>query len=146
MAYLGPAVAAVGLGICFGILRINKALGQVTKRNEKLSLIAADARLGLLRQMVDTMKCVKFFSWESSYLEMLTEKRVEEVLRIRKYRAVQQFSLNLARSAPVFSCIFSFLALAALGGESLPFRRGTRGYGRGKIRSLGFREELLASN
>ena len=71
-------VAAVGLAVAIIILHFNRKLGTKAKMAESRSLKANDARVAILKQMIESMKCVKFFSWEDSYLEKLMESRKEE--------------------------------------------------------------------
>jgi len=89
-----------------GVLYLNVRLAKVTGAAEARNLAAADDRIGMLTQMVEAIKAVKFFSWERPYEQGMEELRVEECKHIQYFRVVSVTSIALGRASPTIgSCI-----------------------------------------
>ena len=98
-------------------LAFNQRLAMLTKSAEQNNLEAADIRLGILRQIVEAIKGVKLFAWESSYLELITSARELECGFIQNHRMLQISGLNVGRAAPVLASATCILFYGLSGQE-----------------------------
>ena len=82
-----PALAGVGCMVVMTLinLRISQILGGI----EGTILTASDARIGILTEIVASIKNVKFFAWEKPYFQRLLSARTKECERIRRFRLLQ---------------------------------------------------------
>lgn len=113
---LGMA-ALPGLGVMFLLLLINARLGLWSGKLEKKNLDAADKRVGLVSEIVNSIKAVKFFAWEEAYLSKIDRLRAEECKGIRTFRLVQNASVITGRISPVVSAMVSIVSFGLLGNE-----------------------------
>lgn len=93
-----PAVPAMSIQVGVGMMLmvmgcniyISKWIGYVEKNNLK----CADTRIGILSEIISSIKAVKFFAWEHSYEEKITRARLQECKSIQKFRSLQVLCLN----------------------------------------------------
>lgn len=105
-----PAFAGIGILVVLLIVnvRISKMLGKI----EHVNLQAADKRVGILTEIVASIKAVKFFAWEKPYIDKITDARTKEVTGIRKFRMLQVTSIALGRASPALSSCAAIVAYA----------------------------------
>ncbi len=111
------APALVGIVIMVTIMFGNVGMGKVTHSIEQKNLRFADERLSVLGQVVDSIRAVKLFGWEKSYMAKLTKIRDEECTHIRNYRLAHVTSISTGRASPVLSSTATLLFYALSGNE-----------------------------
>jgi hypothetical protein len=109
------------------------------KRSVKIQkglLAAKDKRMGVLSEVVSSVKFIKFFAWEEKWIERAERERKEELRWIVKglssychcIRVGRRLNGSTARtnsimlntvwiSVPIFVSVFSFLSYVLLGNE-----------------------------
>lgn len=114
-----PSLAGVGCMVVMTLvnLRIARKLGGI----EATILKASDKRIGILTEIVASIKAVKFFAWERPYMDKLSAARTDEVTRIQRFRLWQVTSIAIGRSAPAISACAAIVTYALLGN---PLRAG----------------------
>ncbi|CCH45644.1 putative membrane protein [Wickerhamomyces ciferrii] len=73
-----------------------------------------DERISLLREVLDAMKMIKFYSWEDSYEERIIQVRNKEMSYVFKFQYAINSILSMAVSLPTFSSMLAFLTLYAI--------------------------------
>ena len=114
-----PSLAGVGCMVVMTLvnLRIARKLGGI----EATILKASDKRIGILTEIVASIKAVKFFAWERPYMDKLSAARTDEVTRIQRFRLWQVTSIAIGRAAPAISACAAIVTYALLGN---PLRAG----------------------
>lgn len=105
----------VGFAVCISMLMANMQMGKLSKKLEVKNLTACDIRIGLMREVLDGIKAIKFMAWEDQYIEAITKARAHEVSHLRKFRLLQASTANLGRTNPMISTCASFVAFVAFG-------------------------------
>ena len=71
-----------------------------------------DQRVSLTQEILQAVRFVKFFGWESSFLGRLKEIRKREIRAIQTLLAVRNAILCVSMSIPVFATMLSFITYA----------------------------------
>ncbi|KAJ8692856.1 hypothetical protein PTI98_010127 [Pleurotus ostreatus] len=114
---LGPSALA-GFGF---FLLATPAQTMVMKNLFKLrrkSMIWTDKRAKLLQELLGGMKVIKFFAWETPFLQRLVDYRQKELSYIRSLLLVRSANNAVAMSLPVLASVLSFVTYS-LSGHSL---------------------------
>ena len=113
---LGPIPALIGISVLTVCLILNRILSKFAGYAADRDLKAADSRLTVMREVIESIGPVKFMCWEQPYLDTLKKKRDEEVTHIMCYRLLNIISLTIARTSPILAtcCTFTYVALQGL--------------------------------
>jgi ABC-type bacteriocin/lantibiotic exporter with double-glycine peptidase domain len=96
-----PIFAGVSATIIF--IPLNLIFVRKTEKWTEELMKTKDERVRLLSENLQAMKTVKFFAWEKSVEEKVTEIRDKEVQQLRKVRYVRSDPKNFFKSTPLFS-------------------------------------------
>lgn len=80
------AIATVGAMIAQYLYQVGAARFQYIY--EKETLVAADDRLSLTTEIMQSIKTLKFLAWERGFVDRLQTKRMKELYAVRKRVAV----------------------------------------------------------
>ncbi|KAI0035413.1 ABC transporter [Vararia minispora EC-137] len=111
---LGPSALA---GFAFFIVAtplqayIMKSLFMIRKK----TMIWTDKRAKLLQELLGGMKVIKFFAWETPFLQRIAEYRVKEMGYVRALLMIRAANTALAMSTPTLASVIAFLVYAASG-------------------------------
>eukprot|EP00937_MAST-01D_sp_MAST-1D-sp2_P002912 g2912.t1 len=120
LLYVMGRAALCGLGVMAAVMFINWRLSGSTKAAEARALRHADDRLGVLLEVISSIKAVKLLGWEAPYLAEIHARRAAESRAIRRFRLVQTQTLSLGRAAPVLATCASVAFIALRGGALSP--------------------------
>ena len=70
-----------------------------------------------MKQVLDSIKAIKFYGWEESYFELLGLRRGEDVKATNRFRKLQIYNICLGRSSPVIATVVTFIVQTARGRE-----------------------------
>ncbi|KAL1836913.1 hypothetical protein VTJ49DRAFT_4504 [Mycothermus thermophilus] len=68
-----------------------------------------DQRVGLTQEILQSVRFVKFFGWESSFLNRLEELRKREISAIQVVLAIRNAILAVGVSLPIFASMLAFI-------------------------------------
>lgn len=107
---VGP-IALVGIGIFFAVFFIamfafKYIIGLRIKAN-----FFTDARVTMMRELLNNMKMVKFYAWEDAYEENVRNIRTQEIKKVRNMQYTRNFMIALALSLPNIASLVTFLAM-----------------------------------
>lgn len=87
--------------------------GMVKSRRQ--SLVFTDVRIGILKEIANSLKIIKFYSWEDSYNKSATDARLKESSLLVRTQNFRNFGFVLFISiTPIMSTV-TFLVLYAIG-------------------------------
>ncbi|KAF9160636.1 hypothetical protein BGX21_001995 [Mortierella sp. AD011] len=76
-----------------------------------------DARIRLTQEVLQGIKVIKFFSWESQFLKKLSDIRENELKNVARLLYVRGAVAATSASLPVFASALSFILYGAIGNE-----------------------------
>ena len=101
-ALAGFALLVIGMPL------LTRAIRMLLLRRRAISKIT-DQRVSLTSEVLQSVRFVKFFGWESSFLERINQIRRREVSSIQVVLAMRNAILAVAMSLPVFASMLSFI-------------------------------------
>ncbi|CCE61636.1 hypothetical protein TPHA_0A05620 [Tetrapisispora phaffii CBS 4417] len=108
---LGP-IALVGVGVFFAVFFVSFFIFKQILNLRVVSLKFTDARVTAMREVLNNMKMVKFYSWEDAYEKNITEIRTKEIKYVRQLQYIRNgivalsFSLTSIASLVTFLCMY----------------------------------------
>lgn len=95
------------LGVAVG----GKILGDMRKKVNKIT----DSRVSMMREILQSMKVIKFYSWEEPYLDWIISIRNNEMSRVMRMLTFRNGLNAIFVAAPTFAGLFSFILMARVG-------------------------------
>jgi ATP-binding cassette subfamily C (CFTR/MRP) protein 1 len=94
--------------LVIGVPLLTKAIQTLFVRRRKINKIT-DQRVSLTQEILAAVRFVKFFGWESSFLERLKEIRKREIHAIQILLAIRNAITAVSMSMPVFASMLAFI-------------------------------------
>lgn len=104
--------ALPGLGLLFlASPLLGKAIRSLFKRRFAISRIT-DQRVSLTSEILQAIRFVKFFGWETAFLERIDKIRQKEIRSIQFVLAIRDGVQAISMAIPVFASMLSFITFA----------------------------------
>lgn len=97
--------------LVFGMPFLTFAVRFLIKRRRNINKIT-DQRVSLTQEILQAVRFVKYFGWESSFLARLKEIRKREIRSIQTLLAVRNGILCVSMSIPIFASMLAFITYA----------------------------------
>ncbi|KAJ5960140.1 ABC transporter integral membrane type 1 [Penicillium vulpinum] len=97
--------------LIIGIPFLTFAVRSLINRRKSINGIT-DQRVSLTQEILQAVRFVKYFGWESSFLGRLKEIRGREIRAIQTLLAIRNAILCVAMSIPVFASMLAFVTYA----------------------------------
>ncbi|KAK3952146.1 P-loop containing nucleoside triphosphate hydrolase protein [Pseudoneurospora amorphoporcata] len=94
--------------LVIGIPVLTRAIKSLFIRRKAINKIT-DQRVGLTQEILQSVRFVKFFGWESSFLQRLQEFRNREVSAIQVLLALRNAIMAISISLPIFASMLAFI-------------------------------------
>ncbi|KAL9061737.1 MAG: hypothetical protein Q9206_000360 [Seirophora lacunosa] len=101
------ALAGFGL-LVIGIPVLTKAIKTLFVRRRAINKVT-DQRVSLTQEVLQSVRFVKFFGWETSFLERIRQIRRREVRSIQILLAIRNAINAVSMSLPIFASMLSFI-------------------------------------
>ncbi|XBW35547.1 hypothetical protein QEN19_001122 [Hanseniaspora menglaensis] len=75
-----------------------------------------DKRIGLIREIANSLKIIKFYAWEDAYYDNITEKRKDEISQLGKLQTYIAVVLSYGILTPTVAAMIVFVCLQAIKG------------------------------
>ncbi|KAH7152323.1 P-loop containing nucleoside triphosphate hydrolase protein [Dactylonectria estremocensis] len=102
------ALAGFGL-LVVGMPFLTKAIRSLFHRRRDINKITDD-RVSLTQEILQSVRFVKYFGWEKSFLERLSDYRSREIHAIQVLLAIRNALNAVSMSLPIFASMLSFIA------------------------------------
>ncbi|CAK7197677.1 ATP-binding cassette transporter yor1 [Sporothrix eucalyptigena] len=102
------ALAGFGL-LVIGVPLLTRAIKSLFKRRKRINRVT-DQRVSLTQEILQSVRFVKYFGWESSFLARLEEYRSTEVSMIQVLLSIRNGIMAISLSLPIFASMLSFIA------------------------------------
>jgi ATP-binding cassette subfamily C (CFTR/MRP) protein 1 len=101
------ALAGFGL-LVIGLPVLTKAVKVLFARRKKINKIT-DQRVSLTQEILQAVRFVKFFGWESAFLQRLNDIRKREIHAIQILLAIRNAINAVSMSMPIFAAMLAFI-------------------------------------
>ncbi|OLN87153.1 Oligomycin resistance ATP-dependent permease YOR1-like protein 2, partial [Colletotrichum chlorophyti] len=104
--------ALPGLGVLFlSMILLGKAAHSLLGRRTTINKLT-DSRLSLTSEMLQSIRFIKLFAWESSFLRRIENIRKDEIESVQVLQATRDAIQSIGVVFPVFASMLSFIAYA----------------------------------
>ncbi|KAJ5733265.1 hypothetical protein N7533_013712 [Penicillium manginii] len=97
--------------LVLGVPLLTYAVRFLVKRRRNINKIT-DQRVSLTQEILQAVRFVKYFGWESSFLNRLKDIRKREIRSIQTLLAVRNGILCVSMSIPIFASMLAFITYA----------------------------------
>ncbi|PNP37043.1 hypothetical protein TGAMA5MH_11060 [Trichoderma gamsii] len=101
------ALAGFGL-LIIGVPLITRAMASLFRRRKNINKIT-DERVSLTQEILQSVRFVKYFGWEKSFIDRLAQIRAREIFSIQKLLAIRNAINAVSMSMPIFASMLAFI-------------------------------------
>lgn len=112
-ALAGFALLVVGMPI------LTRAIKSLFSRRKTINKIT-DQRVSLTQEILQSVRFVKFFGWESSFLKRIEEFRRREIVGIQILMSLRNGIMAVSLSLPIFASMLSFITYSLTNHDLAP--------------------------
>lgn len=112
------ALAGFGL-LIIGLPALTEAVKMLFRRRKAINKIT-DQRVSLTQEILQAVRFVKFFGWESSFLARLNDIRNREIHSIQVLLAVRNAINAVSMSLPIFASMLAFITYSLTSHDLAP--------------------------
>jgi ABC-type multidrug transport system fused ATPase/permease subunit len=112
------ALAGFGL-LVVGLPVLTKAVKTLFARRRKINKIT-DQRVSLTQEILQAVRFVKFFGWESAFLARLHDIRNQEIRSIQVLLAIRNAINAVSMSLPIFASMLAFICYSLTSHDLAP--------------------------
>lgn len=94
--------------ICVMMPLLAWAIKQLMKRRGVINKIT-DQRVSLTQEIIQSVRFVKYFGWETSFLDRLGEIRTREINKISFLLSIRNAIMAVSLSMPIFAAMLAFI-------------------------------------
>ncbi|KAK8110590.1 uncharacterized protein PG998_007047 [Apiospora kogelbergensis] len=94
--------------LVIGVPVLTRAIRSLFRRRGVINKIT-DERVGLTQEILSSVRFVKYFGWESAFLERLTKIRDREIHAIQILLAIRNAINAVSMSLPIYASMLSFI-------------------------------------
>ncbi|KAK4616029.1 ABC-type transporter cicA [Fulvia fulva] len=94
--------------ICVMMPLLARAIRSLMARRKFINKIT-DQRVSLTQEIVSSVRFVKYFGWETSFLERLNEIRTREINKVSFLLSIRNGIMAVSMSLPIFSSMLAFI-------------------------------------
>ncbi|KAF9466028.1 multidrug resistance-associated ABC transporter [Collybia nuda] len=107
--------ALVGLGVLILGFPIQFVLVKIMFAQRKKGVKITDTRVRLTTEVLQGIRLIKFYAWESFYVDQIGKLRKREIATIRKSAIARSALIALVTFIPILASILSFITYALSG-------------------------------
>lgn len=104
--------ALAGLAILIvAMVFLAKTVGNLYVRRKKINQVT-DKRVGLTQEVLSAVRLVKYFGWETSFVERIIGIRATETTALQFFMAFRNIVTAVSQTVPIFAAMLSFVTYA----------------------------------
>jgi len=105
----------IGFTIFLVVIPLQGYIMKLLAKLRKQTAVLTDQRVKRTQEIIGSMRVIKFFGWEKSFLNILKNLRKNELKRTRKSVILSAETVAIFNVIPFFSCALTFIAYSAAG-------------------------------
>lgn len=94
--------------LVIGVPLLTNAIKSLFRRRKAINKVT-DKRVSLTQEIIQSVRFVKYFGWETAFLERLAEIRSSEIYSIQVLLATRNAINSVSMALPVFASMLSFI-------------------------------------
>lgn len=94
--------------LVIGMPLLTRAIKSLFRRRQRINKVT-DQRVSLTQEILQSVRFVKYFGWESSFLARLGEMRSKEIGMIQRLLSIRNLIMAVSLSLPIFASMLSFI-------------------------------------
>ncbi|KAK3327224.1 P-loop containing nucleoside triphosphate hydrolase protein [Cercophora scortea] len=94
--------------LVIGMPALTVAIKSLFRRRKQINKIT-DQRVSLTQEILQSVRFVKYFGWESSFLKRLGEIRSQEITAIQVLLSLRNAIMSISLSLPIFASMLAFI-------------------------------------
>lgn len=94
--------------LVIGLPALTRAIRSLFRRRMKINKVT-DQRVSLTQEILGAVRFVKYFGWESSFLDRLGELRSKEISMIQRLMSIRNAIMAISLALPIFASMLSFI-------------------------------------
>ena len=107
--------------LIIGVPLLSRAVKGLFVRRKAINKIT-DQRVGLTQEILQSVRFVKFFGWENSFMNRLEEFRNREITAIQVVLSIRNAIMAVSLSLPIFSSMLAFITYSLTNHDLSPAR------------------------
>ena len=107
---IGP-ISLVGVGYFVLSLFVSSFGFRQVLKYRLIANVYTDERVGLIKEILNYLKIIKYYAWEDAYEGMVTERRKKEVKQVKKMQYIQSTVSAHGLLVPTLASLITFLLL-----------------------------------
>lgn len=108
-----------GIGMMALLLPINLFIAKQFASIQKQILAATDARIHTTNEVLSNIRIIKFFAWEQRFLGLVNDKRMTELMHLRRRYIWWAVAGTVWSGAPILITLLSFFVYTVVEGKDL---------------------------
>lgn len=101
--------ALAGFGfICIMMPLLGKAIASLMRRRKVINKIT-DQRVTLTQEIISSVRFVKYFGWETAFLDRIAKIRQSEISKISFLLSIRNGIMAVSMTTPIFASMLSFI-------------------------------------
>ena len=109
----------VGVIVMVVMIPTSGKIGSLVAKYQKNLMSATDIRINAITELLQSIRLVKFFAWESRFAENISKLRNNELDCLWSYIITNGVSTIIWSSTPIFVAFLTFSSMTVLAGQSL---------------------------
>lgn len=97
--------------LVLGMPLLTKAIKSLFVRRKRINKVT-DQRVSLTQEILGSVRFVKFFGWETAFIERLEAFRAREISAIQVLMAIRNAIMAVSLSLPIFASMLSFVTFS----------------------------------
>lgn len=107
--------------LVIGVPAVAKAIQSLFRRRKSINKIT-DQRVSLTREILQSVRLIKYFGWEKAFISRLGEFRAKEIYSIQVLLAIRNAINVVSMSLPIFASMLSFSIYSVTSHDLAPSR------------------------
>lgn len=116
------ASGLIGFAVLLAVFLIILNSGRMNAKLRRQATKITDIRVSAMREILQAIKIIKFYSWEEAYEKKISRIRSVEMKKIIRMLAIRNFVNALTMAVPTLAGLVSFILLFKTGGSLNPSR------------------------
>ncbi|CCH46807.1 Multidrug resistance-associated protein 1 [Wickerhamomyces ciferrii] len=112
--------ALAGIAVFFLTLTVMAIPAISLFKIRKRANVFTDERINKMREVIQSLKMIKFYSWEDAYEEMITNIRSKESSLVLKFQFIVNLVITIAINSSSITAMGAFLVLYAVDSQGNP--------------------------
>ncbi|KAG5359320.1 Oligomycin resistance ATP-dependent permease YOR1 [Yarrowia sp. E02] len=111
---LGPA-ALVGIAVIIICILIVARISRTIMKQRRVVTALTDKRISMMKEILQSMRVIKFYAWELPYKEKVMELRKEELKGVKKLLVIRNALNAIFVGVPTISSMLAFVVMFKTG-------------------------------